>query len=96
MSFNLNYFPAFDGTNYGYWKAMMRLFLKSIDVWHIAESGLNPPDAATAEWTVVQTSAHLSNGKALNAFSCSFTICILTNFTLTIYLRGMGNIGNNI
>jgi len=86
MSFNLNYFPAFDGTNYGYWKAMMRLFLKSIDVWHIAESGLNPPDAATAEWTVVQTSAHLSNGKA----------CILTNFTLTIYLRGMGNIGNNI
>jgi len=32
MSKNLNYVPPFDGTNYGYWKARMRFFLKSIDV----------------------------------------------------------------
>jgi len=33
MSQNVNSIPAFDGTNYGYWKARMRFFVKSIDVW---------------------------------------------------------------
>jgi len=32
MSQNLNSVPPFDGKNYGYWKARMRFFLKSIDV----------------------------------------------------------------
>jgi hypothetical protein len=45
MSLNLNFVPAFDDTNYCYWKAMMRFFLKSIDVWHIVESRWTPPDA---------------------------------------------------
>jgi hypothetical protein len=67
MSLNLNYVPAFDGTNYGYWKARMRFFLKSIDIWHIVESGWTPPDAATAEWSIIQTNSRLSNDKALNA-----------------------------
>jgi hypothetical protein len=31
MSQNHMTVPAFDGTNYGYWKARMRFFLKSID-----------------------------------------------------------------
>jgi hypothetical protein len=31
MSQNLNHVPVFDGMNYGYWKADMRFFLKSID-----------------------------------------------------------------
>jgi hypothetical protein len=31
MSQNLNIVPAFDGTNYGYLKARMWFFLKSID-----------------------------------------------------------------
>jgi hypothetical protein len=39
MSQNLNIVPAFDGTNYGYWKARMRFFLKSINCWQIVESG---------------------------------------------------------
>jgi hypothetical protein len=39
MSQTLNYVPAFDGTNYGYWKARMRFFLKSIDCWGIVETG---------------------------------------------------------
>jgi hypothetical protein len=38
MSQNLNSVLPFDGTNYGYWKARMRLFLKSIDVWKIVET----------------------------------------------------------
>jgi hypothetical protein len=39
MSQTFNYVPAFDGTNYGYWKACLRCFLKFIDVWKIVESG---------------------------------------------------------
>jgi hypothetical protein len=39
MSQNLNIVPAFDGKNYGYWKARMRFFLKSIDCWNIVETG---------------------------------------------------------
>jgi hypothetical protein len=39
MSQALNSVHAFDGTNYGYWKARMSIFLKSIDVWQIVESG---------------------------------------------------------
>jgi hypothetical protein len=67
MSLNLNFVSAFDGTNYGYWKAQMRFFLKSIDVWHIVESGWTPPEAPTAEWTIIQTHSRISNDKALNA-----------------------------
>jgi hypothetical protein len=39
MSQTLNFVPAFDGTNYGYWKARMWFFLKSIDCWSIVETG---------------------------------------------------------
>jgi hypothetical protein len=39
MSQTLNSILAFDGINYGYWKARISLFLKSIDVWKIVESG---------------------------------------------------------
>jgi hypothetical protein len=39
MSQNLNSVQHFDGTNYGYWKARMRILLKSIDVWKIVETG---------------------------------------------------------
>jgi hypothetical protein len=66
MSQNLNSVPSLDGTNYGYWKARMRLFLKSIDVWKIVETGWIKPKE-TNEITIVQTSARLSNDKALHA-----------------------------
>jgi hypothetical protein len=49
MSLNLNNVPAFDGTNYGYWKARMRFFLKSIDCWKIVETGWTKPIDATPE-----------------------------------------------
>jgi NADPH-dependent 7-cyano-7-deazaguanine reductase QueF-like protein len=42
----------------------MRFFLKSIDVWQIVESGWTKPHATTAELTIAQTSARLSNNKA--------------------------------
>jgi hypothetical protein len=67
MSQNLNSVPLFNGTNYGYWKARMRLFfLKSIDFWKIVETGWIKLEE-TVEITVIQTSARLSNDKALHA-----------------------------
>jgi hypothetical protein len=66
MSQTLNYVPTFDGTNYGYWKARMRFFLKSIDYWSIVETGWTKPKDTTLE-TVPLKNARLSNDKALHA-----------------------------
>jgi hypothetical protein len=66
MSQNLNSVPPFDGMNYGYWKARMLFFLKFIDVWKIVETGLIKLEE-TDKITVIQTSARLSNDKALHA-----------------------------
>jgi len=66
MSQTLNTVPAFDGTNYGYWKAYMRFFLKSIDCWSIVETSWTKPEDTTLE-LVPQKNAWLSNDKALHA-----------------------------
>jgi hypothetical protein len=63
---NLNFVPAFDGTNYGYWKARMCFFLKSIDVWPIVESSWTKPEDITLE-LIPQKNARLANDKALHA-----------------------------
>jgi hypothetical protein len=65
MSQTLNSVPAFDGTNYGYWKARMHFFLKSIDCWSIVETGWTKPEETTLE-LVPQKNARLSNDKALH------------------------------
>jgi hypothetical protein len=66
MSQNHNSVPPFDGTNYGYWKACLPFFLKSIDVWKIVEIGWIKPEEKD-EITITQTRARLSNDKALHA-----------------------------
>jgi hypothetical protein len=66
MSQNLNSVPPFDGTNYGYWKARMSFFLKSINVWKIVEISWIKPEEVD-EIIVTQTSARLSNDKAFYA-----------------------------
>jgi hypothetical protein len=66
MSQTLNILPAFDSTNYGYWKARMQFFLQSIDCWSIVETGWTKPTDATLE-LVPQKTARLSNDKALHA-----------------------------
>jgi hypothetical protein len=66
MSQNLNTVSAFDGTNYGYWKACMQFFFKSIDCWNVAETGWTKPVDATLE-LVTEKNARLSNDKALHA-----------------------------
>jgi hypothetical protein len=66
MSQNLNFVPTFDGTTYGYWKARMRFFLKSIDCWNIVDSGWTKPEDTTPE-IVPLKNVRLSNDKALHA-----------------------------
>jgi hypothetical protein len=44
----------------------MCLFLKSIDVWKITETGWIKPEDIADEITIAQTSARLSNDKALH------------------------------
>jgi len=66
MSQTLNSVLAFDGTNFGYWKARMCFFLKPIDIWQVVESGLTKPEATATELTI-QKGGRLSNDKALHA-----------------------------
>jgi hypothetical protein len=66
MPQNLNLVPPFDGMNYGYWKAHMSFFLKSIDVRKIVETRWIKPED-TDEIIITQTSARLSNDKAFHA-----------------------------
>jgi len=66
MSQTLNFVPTFDGMNYGYWKARMRFFLKSIDCWSIVETGWTKPTDTTLE-AVPQKNSRLSNDKAFHA-----------------------------
>jgi len=62
MSQTLNIVLTFDDTNYGYWKARMRFFLKSIDCWSIVETGWTKPADAALE-LVHQKTARLSSDK---------------------------------
>jgi len=66
LSQNLNIVPAFDGTNYGYWKARIRFFLKSINCWKTVEIGWTEPVDTNIE-LVTEKNARLANNKALHA-----------------------------
>jgi hypothetical protein len=46
--------PAFDGMNYGYWKARMRFFLKSIDCWKTIETDWTKPLDTNIELVIVK------------------------------------------
>jgi hypothetical protein len=65
MSQNLMNVSSFDGTNYGYWKARMRFFLKSIDCWKIVEIGWTQPEDTNIE-LVTEKNARLANEKAFH------------------------------
>jgi hypothetical protein len=66
MSQTLNIVPTFDDTNYDYWKARIRFFLKSIDCWSIVETGSTKLEDVALE-LVPQKTARLSNDKTLHA-----------------------------
>jgi hypothetical protein len=67
MSQTLNSVPTFDGTNYGYWKARMQFFLKSIDCWSIVETGWTKPEDTTLELVPKKTARLSNDNKALHA-----------------------------
>jgi hypothetical protein len=67
MSQSLNSIPAFDGSNYRYWKARICFFLKFIDVRQIVEIGWTNREDTTAKLSIVLNKAQLSNDKALHA-----------------------------
>jgi hypothetical protein len=72
MSQNLTSIPTFDGTNYGYWKAHMHFFLKSIDCWKTIEIGWTKPANTNIELTN-ERNAWLSNDKAFHALCQAFS-----------------------
>ena len=71
--------PFLDGTNYGYWKARMRSFIKSIDekAWRLVIQGWEPPTKTYAEgktvpkseveWTPEEDALSTQNSRGLNA-----------------------------
>ena len=72
--------PVLDGTNYGYWKARMSAFMKSLDsrtwkaVIHGWEAPVNVDDKGVTtgpkpekDWTSVEDEAALGNSRALNS-----------------------------
>lgn len=76
--------PLFDGINFSYWKARMRVFLLSTDydVWQIVESGYHEPTITTADvtmtkpkdkWDINDKKLYSLNAKAMNALYCSLT-----------------------
>ena len=79
--------PFFDGSNYPYWKARMRIFLESIDsdVRDMIDIGYKPPMVTIckegepdvlkpkekAMWTDYDKAQRVCNAKGLNAIFCS-------------------------
>ena len=79
--------PFFDGSNYPYWKARMRIFLESIDsdIKDVIDIGYKPPmDTICKEgepdvlkprdkamWTDYDKAQRVHNAKGLNAIFCS-------------------------
>ena len=71
--------PLLDGSNYAYWKARLRAFIKAIDesVWKSVLTGWTHPIVTDAEgkttrkdeleWTTSEDRLDNSNSKALNA-----------------------------
>ena len=65
--------PFFTGSNYGYWKCRMMIFLQAIDilVWKIVESPYVPPSADFENWTDEAKRKANLNAKAMNALYCA-------------------------
>ena len=51
----------------------MRAYLKSVDVWHIVESGWTDPNKEIAELSRDEKSVSSANDKALNAIFTSIS-----------------------
>ena len=65
--------PHFDGSNSGYCKCRMTIFLQAIDfsVWHIVVNPYTPPKTDYTTWTDETKRAANLNAKAMNVVYCA-------------------------
>ena len=78
--------PFFDGSNYAYWKARMRIFLQSMDrpVWLSTQTGYTLPTEQVevdgknivipkddSKWDDIERAQYMANAKTLNAICCT-------------------------
>ena len=65
----------FNGTNYAYWKARMKVFLQVLgeQVWQAVEVGWIKPKEASVDWDEETIKAANFNSRALNALFCGVT-----------------------
>jgi hypothetical protein len=64
--------PLFDGTNYGYWKVRMTIFLQSMDleIWRVVSEKYQTPSTDFSQWTDEEKKTASLNAKAMNALYC--------------------------
>ena len=65
----------FNGTNYAYWKARMKVFLQVLgeQVWQAVEVGWIKPKEASVDWDEETIKVANFNSRALNALFCGVT-----------------------
>ena len=74
--------PMFNGSDYAYWKARMKIYLVSVDydVWDIIETGYKPPTIIVNEiemlkpkdkWDANDKKLYSIDSKAMNALICA-------------------------
>ena len=74
--------PMFNGTDYAYWKARMKIYLSSVDydVWDIIEMGYRSPTVIVSgveipkskdRWDANDKKSFSTNAKAMNALICA-------------------------
>ena len=74
--------PLFNGSNYGYWKIKMRIFLQANDFksWRVVENGpyvsskivdgVSVPKPSN-EWNEIDIARFQANDKAMNSLICA-------------------------
>ncbi|XP_077232436.1 uncharacterized protein LOC143869763 [Tasmannia lanceolata] len=67
--------PFFNGTNYGHWKAKMKIYLKGQEfgVWRSIEKGYEEPFTNSDAWSLQEKANFTMNYKAMNALICALS-----------------------
>lgn len=76
----------FNGTDYGYWKSWMEIFLNAYDprVWSAIVNGYTQCDKPRSDWTPAKAVAHKFNFRTLNAIASGIA---LDEFQRIIHLK---------
>lgn len=68
--------PFFNGSDYGYWKSQMEIFLNAYDprVWSMIVDGYTQHDKPKSEWSSAKSNAHKFNFMTLNAITSGLAL----------------------